>query len=78
MPIGLVAFIEAVIERVGSDGYGFISITSRRTRAFPIASMSWLGCGRRIPVILGLKDSSGDLEYSAALTRRLRADGMLA
>jgi 4-hydroxy-tetrahydrodipicolinate synthase len=69
---GLVAYIESVIERVGRDGlplylYHFpqnsgvpysIDVVARLREAHP-------------DVILGVKDSSGDLEYSAALTRRL-------
>jgi 4-hydroxy-tetrahydrodipicolinate synthase len=69
---GLVAYVDAVIERVGRDGlqlylyhfpqnsgvpYG-VDVVARLREAYP-------------DVILGLKDSSGDLEYAAALTRNL-------
>jgi 4-hydroxy-tetrahydrodipicolinate synthase len=69
---GLIAYVDAVIERVGRGGlqlylYHFpqnsgvpydIDVVARLREVYP-------------DVILGLKDSSGDLEYAAALTRKL-------
>ena len=70
---GLIAYVDAVIEQVGRDGlqlylYHFpqnsgvpydIAVVARLREVYP-------------DVILGLKDSSGDLEYAAALTRNLK------
>jgi 4-hydroxy-tetrahydrodipicolinate synthase len=70
---GLIAYVDAVIERVGRGGlqlylYHFpqnsgvpydIDVVARLREVYP-------------DVILGLKDSSGDLEYAAALTRNLK------
>jgi 4-hydroxy-tetrahydrodipicolinate synthase len=69
---GLIPYVDAVIERVGRDGlqlylYHFpqnsgvpysIDIVARLRAVYP-------------DVIAGLKDSSGDLEYAAALARKL-------
>ncbi|SDR57712.1 4-hydroxy-tetrahydrodipicolinate synthase [Rhizobiales bacterium GAS191] len=69
---GLVAYVEAVVERVGRDGLPLYLYHFPQNSGVPY-SIDVVARLREAhaDVVLGLKDSSGDLEYSAALVRRL-------
>ena len=69
---GLVAYVEAVISRAGSDGLPLYLYHFPQNSGVPytIEVVARLR-ERNEKVVLGLKDSSGDLDYSAALAKRL-------
>ncbi|MBV8963962.1 MAG: dihydrodipicolinate synthase family protein [Hyphomicrobiales bacterium] len=69
---GLVAYVNAVIERVGPAGLKLYLYHFPQNSGVPFGIDVVTRLRNFYPdVILGLKDSSGDLEYAAALTRSL-------
>jgi 4-hydroxy-tetrahydrodipicolinate synthase len=69
---GLVAYVEAVIARAGPDGLPLYLYHFPLNSGVPYTIDVVARLREQNPdVVLGLKDSSGDLDYSAALARRL-------
>ena len=69
---GLVAYVDAVIAEVGRDGLQLYLYHFPQNSGVPYEIDTVTRLRRAHPdVILGLKDSSGDLEYAAALSRKL-------
>ncbi|MFI5015620.1 MAG: dihydrodipicolinate synthase family protein [Hyphomicrobiales bacterium] len=69
---GLIAYVEALIGRVGANGLSLYLYHFPQNSGVPytIDVVARLR-EAHAEVVLGLKDSSGDLEYAAALARRL-------
>jgi len=69
---GLVAYVETVVERVGREGLRLYLYHFPQNSGVPYSIDVVARLRERYPdVLLGLKDSSGDLEYAATLTRKL-------
>jgi 4-hydroxy-tetrahydrodipicolinate synthase len=69
---GLVAYVEAVIARVGASDLPLYLYHFPQNSGVPYTIEIVTRLRERNPkVVLGLKDSSGDLDYSAALASRL-------
>jgi 4-hydroxy-tetrahydrodipicolinate synthase len=69
---GLIAYVEAVIARVGAAGLPLYLYHFPQNSGVPYTIEIVTRLRERNPqVVLGLKDSSGDLDYAAALAKRL-------
>lgn len=71
-PAGLQTYVETLIARVGGEGLGLYLYHFPANSGVPYAADVVARLREAHPeTVLGLKDSSGDLDYSADLVRRL-------
>lgn len=69
---GLLAYVDALAHRAGKDGLRLYLYHFPANSGVPYAAEIVARLRDRLPdALLGLKDSSGDLDYSAGLARRL-------
>lgn len=69
---GLVAYVEMLVRRVGAEGLNLYLYHFPANSGVPYAAEMVARLRHMLPdTLLGLKDSSGDLDYSADLVRRL-------
>jgi 4-hydroxy-tetrahydrodipicolinate synthase len=69
---GLVAYVETLVRRVGADGLSLYLYHFPANSGVPYSADVVARLRDMLPgTLVGLKDSSGDLDYSADLVRRL-------